>query len=118
MALESAIAFTDSLYSALKANDNRRLSVDQIDAAFEQATKARRDRAVAVNMGSMRAIRLGTWSNRFFEILDKYVIGYIPVQVMLRIMTAACHNGYVSDSLPQPVTKFDRNGLPARHSPD
>jgi ribonuclease I len=111
MALESAIAFVDGLYSALKTNGNQRLSVEEIDAAFEQATKARRDRAVAVNAESMRAIRLGTWSNRLLEILDKYVIGYVPVQIMLRVMTAACRNGYVSDSLPQPVPKFDQSGL-------
>lgn len=110
MALESAISLTDSLHAAHKANEGQPLSVDQIDLAFEQATKARRERAVAVATESMRAIRLGTWSNRAYMMLDKYVIGYIPTQVMVKVMTAACHNGYVSDSLPQPVPKYGETG--------
>ncbi|RYP64696.1 hypothetical protein DL771_008653 [Monosporascus sp. 5C6A] len=106
-AMESSIALGDNIHAALKANGDKPLSDEQVDAAFRRTTEIRKARVAALIDESMRVMRLGAWSNKAFEFIDNYIMWLVPGPVMVDLMAAPAGGGYKSNTLPQPAPKYN-----------
>lgn len=100
--LESTAAFADQLYDALKANDMKKLSAEQVESAFTKTTEVRKPRTKKLVWEGLTLMRFASWSNSLFRFIDSYIVGLIPTNWLANLMFAGSVGAYVSTTLPSP----------------
>ncbi|KAH7323232.1 hypothetical protein B0I35DRAFT_427336 [Stachybotrys elegans] len=105
-ALESSVALVDTLYAALKANDMKPLSNDQVEAVFTKTTQVRSKRSASVVGEGLLYMKLASWSNTILRLIDSYLVALVPKNTLVDLMFAGAAGGYHSNTLPEPVPKY------------
>ncbi|CAH0052490.1 unnamed protein product [Clonostachys solani] len=105
-ALESSVALVDHLYAALKENDMKPLSNDQVEAAFTKTTEVRKERSTTVINEGLLYMKFASWSNFLYRLIDKYIVRLIPKTTMVDLMFSGAAGGYHSNTLPAPVDRY------------